>query len=195
MEKEFLTRLYVVKKESVARISKRFNCSQNKINYWLGKHQIKKRTISDAIYQLRNPKGDPFAFQRPHTVAEGILYGLGLGLYWGEGLKRGRGGVRLTNTDVRLVKKFIQFLETVFRVKKQELHFGVQIFSDISPQTALNYWKRELKVSKKQFYKTVISRVRGEGTYKYKSQYGVLIVYFNNIRLKELICSQIDNIR
>ena len=131
-------------------------------------------------------------FQVPLTVQEGILYGLGLGLYWGEGLKRGKGGVRLANTDVRLVKKFIQFLEKVFSVEKQKLRFGLQVFDDLSPKAALTYWRRELGVSKNQFYKVIVSKVRGKGTYTYKSPYGVLMVYFNNVRLKELICKQID---
>lgn len=195
MNKESLYNLYIAKKQSAARIAKQFKCSQNKVNYWLAKYCIEKRTISDAIYQLRNPRGDPFLLQTPHTVQEGILYGLGIGLYWGEGAKRGKGGVRLGNTDARLIKKFIEFLEKVFGVKKDKLHFGVQIFNDISPETAFNYWRRGLRVNKNQFYKVIVSKVRGEGTYKYKSQYGVLTVYFNNTRLKELLCSKIDNIQ
>src|SRR3989344_4880377 len=124
MNQDSLYDLYVVKKQSAARIAKKFKCSQNKINYWLAKHHIEKRTISDAIYQLRNPAGDPFALQLPRTMQEGILFGLGLGLYWGEGAKRGKGGVRLGNTDVRLIKTFIEFLEKVFGVKREKLHFG-----------------------------------------------------------------------
>ena len=53
---------------------------------------------------------------------------------------------------------------------------------------------KELDVKKEQFYKTIISKVRGEGTYKYKSEYGVIIVYFNNIKLKKIILKMIENI-
>ncbi len=53
----------------------------------------------------------------------------------------------------------------------------------------------ELNVVEEQFYKIIVSKVRGEGTYKYKSEYGVVIVYFNNIKLKRLICDMIENIR
>lgn len=189
-----LSSLYVVEKRSVAQIASQLKCSQGKINYWLHKHGIKKRNISDAIYQLRNPLGDPFAFKPPQSVKEGILFGLGLGLYWGEGLKRGKGGVRLGSTDTKLALKFIEFLENFFGVDKSRLRFGLQIFSDISRDTALSYWVKELKVKRSQFYKIMVSKVRGEGTYTYKSQYGVVMVYFNNVRLKKLICEMIDNI-
>lgn len=194
MQKSFLHARYVAQKQSVAQIARELKCSQSAVNYWLSKHHIQKRTISDAIYQLRNPLGDPFSVRKPRTVREAVLYGMGLGLYWGEGLKRGKGGLRLGNTDVRLVRKFIEFLQVSFNVDKKRLRFGVQVFSDISPRKALSYWVRELKVKKSQFYKVIVSEIRGRGTYTYKSEYGVLMVYFNNTRLKELICRIIDNI-
>lgn len=186
--------LYVNKKQSSAQISKLYKCSENKVNYWLQKYNIKKRTISDAIYQLKNPLGDPFLVELPKTLQQGILFGLGLGIYWGEGLKRGNVGMRLTNTDVRMVKKFIDFLEEFFNIDKNRLRFSLQIFEDLHPKEALNYWRRELGIKKEQFYKTIISEVRGKGTYKYKSEHGVIIVYFNNTKLKKIILEMIEKL-
>ena len=194
MQKDYLTRLYNIRKQSVAQIATKSDCSQGKINYWLAKHQIKKRTISEAIYNLKNPEGDPFKLQNPQSLEEGILYGLGIGLYWGEGLKRGKGGMRLGNTDARLLHKFIIFLDRFFKIKKSELKFGLQIFNDINPEVALSYWVKELDLKKSQFYKITVSKVRGEGTYIYRSEYGVITIYFNNTKLKELICKLIDKV-
>jgi transposase-like protein len=73
--------LYISKKQSVAQIARRLKCSQNKVNYWLSKYGISKRSISDAIYQLKNPLGDPFFAQQPKTMDEARLFGMGLGLY------------------------------------------------------------------------------------------------------------------
>ncbi len=106
LNRDKLSLLYEQKKLSVPIIAKRLGCSEHKVNYWLAKHSIKKRSISDAIYQFHNPRGDPFLLKLPRNTQEGILYGLGLGLYWGEGSKRGNGGVKLGNTDVHLIKKF-----------------------------------------------------------------------------------------
>ncbi len=194
ISKEVLVNLYLIKKYSSARIAKELKQSQRKVDYWLNKHEIKKRSISDAIYELRNPNGDPFKFTPPKTQEDTLLYGLGLGLYWGEGAKRGKGGVRLPNTDPHLIKIFVKFLEKFFAIEKKKLRFGLQIFDDISPSIALEYWTKELGVSKDQFYKIIISKVRGSGTYSYKSENGVLMVYFNNTRLKALVCRLIDNI-
>ena len=101
----------------------------------------------------------------------------------------------MTNTDPRLLKMFIEFLEKVFSIDRDKLRFGLQIFNDISKNRALHYWIDELKVNRSQFYKIMISKVRGKGTYKYKSENGVVIIYFNNIKLKRIICGMIDNIR
>ena len=185
---------YIEKRWSTAQIAKYVRCSGNKVNYWLAKYEIRKRTISDAIYELRNPLGDPFLIKDPKTMEEGILFGLGLGIYWGEGLKRGKGGVRLTNTDAKMVRKFIDFLEKFCNIDKNKLRFSLQIFEDILPEKALNYWKGELGVKKEQFYKTIVSKVRGRGTYKYKSEYGVVIVYFNNVKLKKIILGMIEKL-
>jgi len=122
------------------------------------------------------------------TKKEAELKGLGLGLYWGEGCRRNTFGVRLGNTDPKLIKKFIEFLQRICGVKKQKLRFQLQIFSDINPKRALNFWLKELKIPSSQFSKTVtISLSRKKGTYKKKSKYGVLIVGCHNTKLKEII--------
>ncbi|MDP3962558.1 MAG: hypothetical protein Q8Q03_01705 [bacterium] len=131
----------------------------------------------------------------PKTLEEGILFGMGLALYWGEGAKRGNGGMRLTNSDPKLIRKFIEFLEKFLGIDKNRLKISIQIFGDISPQKSLDYWIRELNLNEKQFYKPMVIKVRGEGTYKYKSEYGTVIIYFNNIKVKKLICTLIENIQ
>ena len=194
ISRKLLFELYIDKKQSSSKISKLFKCSENKINYWLKKYNIKKRSISDAVYHFKNPLGDPFLIKKPKTLQQGILFGLGIGIYWGEGLKRENGGVRLTNTDIRMVIKFIKFLEEFFNIDKNKLRFSIQIFNDLVSEEVLNYWKDGLGVKKEQFYKTIISKVRGDGTYKNKSEHGVIIVYFNNIKLKKIILEMIEKV-
>src|SRR3989338_5279427 len=186
-----LINLYETKKQSVSEIAELYNCSENKINYWLRKYSIPKRTISEAIYNKFNPLGDPFSFQVPKNVQQGILYGLGLGLYWGEGNKANKTAVRLGNTNPLLVKVFIRFLENVYKINKNKLRFGLQIFSDIKPNKALKFWQKFLSVSPSQFQKVIVSKVRAPGTYRNKSEYGVLTVYYCNKKLRDLIVGSI----
>ena len=194
-EKDTLNNLYINKNKSAAQIAGILKIKARKVNSLLKKYGIPKRTISEAIYALKNPDGDPFVFQKPTTSDQYFLFGLGLGLYWGEGLKVGKNGLRLTNSDPEMIIKFIDFLEKLFKVDKNKIHFSLQIFEDISEKKSLNYWIDKLNVDRKQFYKTIVSKVRGKGTYKSKSKYGVVILYLNNVKLKKLILEMIENIQ
>ena len=67
MDKKLLELWYLRDKKSVHTIARELKCSDGKINYWMEKHFIPKRSISDAIYTKHNPKGDPFLFQGLRT--------------------------------------------------------------------------------------------------------------------------------
>jgi hypothetical protein len=194
MNKNILKNLYLVKKLSSAEIAKKYNCSENKINYWLAVHKIHKRTISEAIYQKNNPKGDPFLFNNPETLHQIFLFGLGLGLFWGEGSKRNAHAVRLSNSAPALVKKFIDFLVDIYNIDKNRLKFQLLSYDDLGAEELVIFWKRYLTVKSSQFFKTTILKRRGKGTYLKKMEHGVIVVNFGNIKLRNLICSQIANI-
>jgi len=181
-----LNKLYE-KGKSSQEISKLFGFSVGKVNYWLNKYNIKKRSISDAIYIKHNPQGDPFYFTNPTNLSEAQLLGFGLGLYWGEGTKADPSSVRLGNTDPKLIKKFMEFLVKIFRIKKRDMRFSLQIFNDISEEKALNFWIKKLNIDKSQFYKTTLSPSQSTGTYKKKALHGVLTVYYHNKKLRNLL--------
>jgi hypothetical protein len=189
-----LNSLYLLEKKSARTIAIELKCSETKIHYWLKKYNIPKRTISDAVYVKWNPNGDPFAKVKPKTIAERILYGIGIGLYWGEGTKSDKYSVRLGNSDPRLVRKFIEFLEICFKIDRKKLRFGLQIFSDLQPQEVLKYWHQELDVSSKQFYQLIITPSTRKGTYRNKAKYGVLTIYYNNKKLRNILCQAIDDV-
>lgn len=182
-----LAKLYLEENKSAAEIAKIFVCSQNKINYWLGKHKIPKRTISEAIYTKHNPGGDPFIFTPPNNIHEAQLFGLGIGLYWGEGTKANKNSIRLGNTDPELLDTFIRFLIVFFHIQKKDLKFGLQIFSDIDPEYALDFWMKKLKIKRQQINKPISTLSGSLGTYRKKSTYGVLTVMYHNKRLRDLL--------
>ena len=179
--------MYVGQKKSVSEIAKIFGCSENRINYWLAKEGIKKRSISEAIYIKHNPNGDPFRFILPKNVDEAVLFGMGLGLYWGEGTKANKTCVRLGNSDAALLNVFIDFLIKFFHIKKEDLRFHLHVFTDIDLNEAYGYWIKKLKIKKEQFYKPIITKTGKLGTYRKKSKYGVVTVYYSNKKLRDLL--------
>lgn len=172
-------------------IADSLDCSLHKVKYWMDKHDLVIRSRGDAMYLKYNPKGDPFKFVPPKNLREAKLFGLGLGLYWGEGTKANKHSVRLGNSDPALIEEFINFLVKIFNLKKENLRFSLQLFTDVDEKEALNFWIKKLKINKNQFSKTTITKSGSIGTYKNKSRYGVLTVYYHNKKLRDLLVSML----
>lgn len=134
-------------------------------------------------------------FTSPKNHKEYFLYGLGLGLFWGEGNKVNKNSVRLGNTDPGLLRFFLQFLYELYHIDKKKIRVGLQLFNDINPAVALNYWVATLGLSKEQFQKPVITRQSKMGTYRNKSKYGVVTIYFSNTKLRDSIMLAITELQ
>jgi hypothetical protein len=184
---EDLRQRYTLDQSSMQEIAIALGCSVNRVVYWMNKFEIPRRTISDAIYQKNNPNGDPFKIKTPLTKADSKLMGMGIGLYWGEGNKANKHSVRLGNTDPDLIKTFMRFLIELFGVQKDDLRFGLQIFTDIDPEIALHYWTEQLGVEGSQFGKITVTISGSIGTYRKKSLYGVVTVMYHNKKLRDTI--------
>jgi len=194
ISKGYLRQKYTRGGFSAFDIAKKLKCSQHKVNYWISKHNILKRSISEAMYLKNNPGGDPFKIREAKTIGEAKLFGLGLGLYWGEGNRRSKTSIRLGNTDPNLIKTFIEFLLVIFGISSKKLKFGLQIFSDMSANRVLFFWLNKLRpfnIKKNQFSKVTVTPARSIGTYREKSKYGVLTVHFNNTKLKKILDSML----
>ncbi|OGN27882.1 MAG: hypothetical protein A3A33_04565 [Candidatus Yanofskybacteria bacterium RIFCSPLOWO2_01_FULL_49_25] len=197
LSKELLQRLYIEKKMSSVDIGKIQGCSEHKVNYWIRKYNIPKRSIAEALYTKHNPAGDPFLLKHIKNLEDAKLLGIGLGLYWGEGNKKNVNSVKLGNTDPNMIRIFIKFLVELMGVKVAKLRFGLQIFSDLKKSTVLNFWLNSLKkfgIVREQFYKVTTTLARSIGTYREKSQYGVLTVYVHNIKLKKIFDNLIADV-
>lgn len=183
--------------KSMFQISKICNCSPNTVVYWMKKYGIKRRSMSEAIYIFSNPDGDPFNLKSINNLSKKnmYLYGLGIGLYWGEGEKTGRHAIRVSNTDPLLILKFREFLLKICKLKVEKIGYGLVCFNDINPNTARKYWSKILKISPIKFGKITEIPSRGKGTYKKKSKYGVCTIYASNIKLKKWIMAEIEKLK
>jgi len=191
IKKSDLLNFYIKESKSMEDISKILDCSLNKVKYWMVKYGIKRRSISEAVYLKNNPDGDPFKFKKPSNLKEAELFGVGIGLYWGEGTKASKDSVRLGNTDPKLIKKFIEFLIKFFGIEKEDLRFGLQIFTDTNVESVLSFWIKELKVGRSQFYKPTVTISGSIGSYKKRSEFGVLQVLYHNKKLRDLLFNKL----
>ena len=192
ISKQKLQKLYGCGK-SMMEISIILGCSAHKVVYWMSQHGIKRRTRSKATYLKQNPRGDPFKIKDNLSPNEKLLYGLGVGIYWGEGNKSSRHTLAVANTDANLLKVFIRFLLEVCQLKTNKLRYSIVCFNDANPKQSKMYWSKALKISPEKFGKIVQIPPQGKGTYKRKSKFGVCTVAASNIKLKAWMMKQINN--
>jgi hypothetical protein len=186
--------LYTKQRLSVSGMAIYLKCSEGKVNYWLSKYGIKKRSVSEAIYNQKNPNGDPFVQKKIDSIEDAFLFGMGLGLYWGEGTKSNKLSLRLGNTNPKLIKKYMEFLFVIYGIDKEKLKFGLQIFSDMNPDLAKDFWQKDLDVKSEQFQKVIVTPARGLGNYHRKVKHGVLTVYYHNKKLRDIICGELESL-
>jgi hypothetical protein len=157
------------------------------------RYGLARRDWSAATYAYRNPDGDPFDIRMPATAEEWKLFGVGIGLYMGEGSKKGF-SVEFANADPRLHRTFITFLETFCGVERQRLKAWLNIFDDCDVQQAMLWWYQELGLSLEQFHKTHVRKSRS-GSYTKRSTYGTLKISFSNTRLLKIIQDWCDEVQ
>jgi hypothetical protein len=190
MNKKWLSEKYA-SGLSMMDIAIELRCSVDRVKYWMDKYGIERRSRSDASYIKHNPGGDPFLIKEITSVSEAELWGIGMGLFWGEGNKADKYAVRLGNTDHKMIQTFIRFLVELCGVDKNKLKFSLQLFSDCDPKTELKYWTQSLGVHTSQFYKITVTISGSLGTYRKKSEHGVLQVYFHNKKLRDFLIAQL----
>ncbi len=193
--KGILEKYYVREGKSMQEIAKLQKCSLHKVAYWMIFYQIARRSKGDAAYLKNNPNGDPFKFRPPRGIQNAKMFGYGLGLYAGEGTKADKTSVRLGNTNPAIILNFMHFLEEIFRVQRKDFRLGLQLFTDIKEDIALDFWCKYLKVKRAQFYKTTFTRSGSIGTYRKKSEFGVVTLYYHNKRLRDMLCGFVENFR
>lgn len=107
------------------------------------------------------------------------VYCLGLGLYWGEGYKRGSQEFGFTNSDPSMIQFYIYWLKTVFGVRRSDLILRVSI--NISHKKRVNeveaFWVQKTGVSLDQFSKTSFIKTQSKKVYENsESHFGTLRV-------------------
>jgi len=115
------------------------------------------------------------------------IFLLGLFLYWGEGTKNSNCSVVLTNTNPAMIKFFIKWLE-LFEIKKKDLKIRLHLYSDMDIGQGIDFWSKELKISRNQFQKPYIKKTLLTSiTYKNGFGKGTCCVIFENRDLWEYI--------
>lgn len=105
------------------------------------------------------------------------LFMVGLGLYWGEGYKKGSQEFGFSNSDPTMVRTYIAWLESVFGIDKKDLILRVSINNIHAKREThvLCFWERLLGVPRIQFTKTSFIKSQSRKVFKNSTKhYGTL---------------------
>lgn len=138
---------------------------------WREGHRIR------AIKEFPKLKNDP-------------LFLAGVMLYWSEGDNGIRGGnARLTNTDPRMVKTFINFGLKVCKIPKEKIKIGLILYPDIKEKRCKTLWSKYLDIPENQFHKTQF--IKGYHPTKRLAN-GICMVRIGGVEVKEKIKTWIN---
>ncbi|MDB5265234.1 MAG: hypothetical protein JWN64_805 [Parcubacteria group bacterium] len=87
------------------------------------------------------------------NISKRDLYVLGLGLYWGEGYKRGSQECGFTNSDPAIIRTILKWFEECFNVSIERIsaQVSINILYEKESDRILNYWSAETGIPLEQF--------------------------------------------
>lgn len=108
------------------------------------------------------------------------LFMVGLGLYWGEGYKRGSQELGFTNSDPALVTTYIRWLYEIYSVENDALILRVSINAQHSDRIAEveRYWSKLTHIPLKQFTKSSLIKTTTKRVFSDRS------THFGTLRIK-----------
>ena len=113
------------------------------------------------------------------------LFWAGLMLYAGEGDKRTRNLVRISNCEFYIHRIFILFSQKYLYITKDNLRYSLVIYSDNDLEICQQKWMEELGAETSSFHKTQIIKVR-EAVKRLQFGIGTTIISSTSLKMKIL---------
>ena len=110
--------------------------------------RIKREKRLSDYYEAQKGKWLPLSTRE--------LFLSGLFLYWGEGNKASRNTISISNTDPDVLKFSVLWMTKSLGIPKDSIKVALQLYNDMDVGIAIDYWSRELEISKNQFNKPYI---------------------------------------
>lgn len=106
-------------------------------------------------------------------------------LWWCEGVKNLRGGIKFTNADPNTIKYFLYLLKSVFPIRKERLRAMLHLHDYHDVQEQIEFWSNKIGLSQSKFYKPYIKPHTAK---RKKLDYpGCITVIYPDARLARLL--------
>lgn len=115
------------------------------------------------------------------------IYLAGLFLYWGEGAKTLHGQVDISNTDPSVLKFVLYWMTIALGIPKEKVRVNLHLYKDMNINETIEFWSRELGISKDQFIKPYIKNSNRSDLDQKGFGHGTCHLVVNNTVIKEKI--------
>ncbi len=191
--------LRIEKQLSYSEIKKRLNVPKSTLSYWLRelplseerlkeleKNRVKKAEIGREKYirtMIKKKKEmDDQVYEEFKSklinLPDVALFVAGLMLYQSEGAKTKTSTIVLANTDPRLIKFFIVWLDKFLSIPKQLIRVQLHLYENMNLKKEEKFWQDILDLPSDQFYKPSIRKLKSSSfSYKDSNRHGTCSLY------------------
>jgi transposase-like protein len=137
------------------------------------------------------------AKQKIRSLQKHSLFYIGLGLYWGEGVKATNGTVAIVNSDPRIIQLMMQWFGSCWGIEKSRFQARVFISSTHREREEIitRFWMKTLGLSRAQFGKMIFLEKRKKFYENHNMYYGVLTLRIaRGAELRHRILAYIDQV-
>ncbi|MCX6713076.1 MAG: hypothetical protein NTY66_02625 [Candidatus Vogelbacteria bacterium] len=170
---------------SARQIGEKLNVSIDAVYYFLRRHHIERRNLSEQNAATFSHKPLSFCLKKCSCAKDEELKLLGVILYWGEGYKAGE-TIDFANSDTEMIKAFLNFLRKICGIREDRLRVYMYCYSNQHPVALIKYWSNVTKIPAKQFTKPYVRQDYQLGK-EGKMRYGLIHIRYNDKKLWQVI--------
>ncbi len=119
------------------------------------------------------------------SLSRDSFFVAGLMLYLAEGAKKENYKIDIANTDVRVIRFFIKWLDKFFSVPKASLRAELHLYEDMDIPRQILFWKTGLGFDDGQFYKVQVRKLQKSSfIYRESFRHGTCGLSFCSVKKK-----------
>lgn len=204
--REQAIKLRTEKNLSYSEIRKRLGIPKSTLSYWLREFPLSEERILELRRQgwkkaeakiekfratMREKKElkDREVYDKYQkkfsSLSKKALFIAGLMLYLGEGGKRDHTKIAFANTDSKIIKFFIHWMNEFLGIPKDKIKVNLHLYENMDIEKEKKFWQDELGLHENQFYKPSIRKLKKASfSYKEPSRHGTCAIYVLNVEKK-----------
>lgn len=145
-------------------------------------HMIRMNMVRKLKLQYEYALVEKEAEKEYETYKHENLFWAGLMLYAGEGDKRSKHQIRVSNCEPYVHRIFVDFASKYLDFSKESFRYSLIIYPDNNPEECVKAWSKDLIVSELLFYKPHV--IQGKEATK-RLQYGTCISIISSTAQKK----------